>query len=131
MGLLTLLLISGGDVETNPGPETLDFCTWNLTSITAHHFLRVFLMEAYNSVYNCYLIGIVETHLDSTVDVEKLPLNGYTFIKNNHPQNVKWGGVGLCIKDSLSSKNCSGLVTLPECIVYELQLKGQGHGHVM
>ena len=37
----TILL--GGDVETNPGPETLDFCTWNLNSISAHDFLRVSL----------------------------------------------------------------------------------------
>ena len=75
----TVLL--SGDVETNPGPETLDFCTWNLNSITAYDFLRVSLMEAYSSVYNYDLIGIVGTHLDSTVDEEKLSLNGYTFIK--------------------------------------------------
>ena len=33
----TVLL--SGDVETNPGPETLDFCTWNLNSIVAYDFL--------------------------------------------------------------------------------------------
>ncbi len=110
-----------GDIEINPGPEIFDFCTWNLNSITAYDFLRVTLMEAYNSVYNYDLIGIVETHLDSTVDDEKLALNGYTFIKSNHPQNVKRGDVGLYIKDSLPSKNRSDLVTLPECIVYEIQ----------
>ena len=57
-----------GDIEINPDPETFDFCTWNLNSITAYDFLRVTLMEAYNSVYNYDLIGIVETHQDSTVD---------------------------------------------------------------
>ena len=116
----TILL--SGDVETNPGPETLDFCTWNLNSITAHDFLRVSLIEAYNSVYNYDLIGIVETHLDSTVDEDRLALDGYTFIKDNHPTNVKRGGVGLYVKDSLPSKNRSDLVTLPECIVHEIQL---------
>ena len=69
-------------------------------------------MEAYNSVYNYNLIGIVETHLDSTVDEEKLALNGHTFIKNNHPQNVKRRGVGLSVKDSLLSKNRSDVVSL-------------------
>ena len=49
-------------------------------------------MEAYNSVYHYDLIGIVETLLDRTVDEEKLSLNGYAFIKNNHPQNMKRGG---------------------------------------
>ena len=116
----TILL--SGDVETNPGPETLDFCCWNLNSITAHDFLRVSLIEAYNSVFNYDLTGIVETHLDNTVDNDRLTLDGYSFIKANHPQNVKRGGVGLYIKDSLPSKNRSDLVTLPECIVYEIQL---------
>ena len=102
--------------------ETLDFCCWNRNSITAHDFLRVSLIEAYNSVFNYDLIGIVETHLDSTVEKDKLALNGYSFIKANHPQNVKRGGVGLHIKDSLPSKNRSDLVTLPECIAYEIQL---------
>ena len=68
------------------------------------------------------MIGIVETHLDSTIDENKLALNGYTFINDNHPQNVKRGGVGLYIKDSLPSKRRSDLVTLPECIVYEIQI---------
>ena len=116
----TILL--SGDEETNPGPETLNFCTWNLNSLAAYDFLRVSLIEAYNSVYNYDLIGIVETHLDSTTDENKLALNGYTFINDNHPQNVKRGGVGLCIKDSLPSKRRSDLVTLPECIVYEIQI---------
>ena len=87
----TILL--SGDVETNPGPETLNFCTWNLNSLAAYDFLRVSLIEAYNSVYNYDLIGIVETHLDSTIDENKLALNGYTFINDNYPQNVKRDGV--------------------------------------
>ena len=66
--LVFRVILLSGDVETNPGPETLDFCTWNLNSIIAHDYLRVSLIEAYNSVYNYDLIGIVETHLDSTVE---------------------------------------------------------------
>ena len=115
-------ILLSGDVETNPGPETLDFCCWNLNSITAHDFLQISLIEAYNSVFNYDLISIVETHLDSTVDKDSLALDGYSFIKANHPQNVKRGGVGLYVKDSIPSKNRSDLVTLPECIVYEIQL---------
>ena len=73
-------------------------------NITAHDFLRVSLIEAYNSVYDYDLIGIVETHLDSSMEEDRLVLNGYTFIKNDHPHNVKRGGVGLYIKDSFASK---------------------------
>ena len=48
---------------------------------------------AYNSVCNYDLFGIVETHLDSTIDKDELALNGYTFINENHLQNLKKGGV--------------------------------------
>ena len=115
-------ILLSGDVETNPGPETLDFCCWNLNSIAAYDFLRVSLIEAYNSLYNYDLIGIVETHIDSTVDKDKLAMDGYTFHEANHLQNIKRGGVGLYVKDSLPSKNRSDLVTLPECVVCEIQL---------
>ena len=85
----TILL--GGDVETNLGPETLDFCSWNLNSISAHDFLRVSLIDAYNSVYNYDLIGVVETHLDSTVDKDRLALDGYTFLNSNHRKKFQKG----------------------------------------
>ena len=121
VGFRTILL--SDDIESNPVPETLDFCTWNLNSITAHDFLRVSLVEAYNSIYNHDLIGVVETHLDSTIDEERLALDGYSFHKDNHPQNVKRGGVGLYAKDSLPSKDRPDFVTLSECVVCEIQLK--------
>ena len=44
--LVFRVILLSGDVEMNPGPETLNFCTWNLNSITAHDFLRVSLIEA-------------------------------------------------------------------------------------
>ena len=119
--ILRIILLSG-DIELNPGPETLDFCCWNLNSIFAYDFLRVPLIKAYNSIYNYDLIGIVETHLDSTIDECRLSLDGYSLHKSNHPQKVKRGGVGLYVKDSLPSKNHLDLVTLSECIVCELQV---------
>ena len=113
-----------GDVEINPGPHhsTFSFCSWNLNSICVHNFARVSLIKAYNSIYNYDLIGIVETHIDSTVNLKKLDLNGYTFIKRNHPLNIKRGGVGLYLKDSLPAISREDLAILPECIVCEIQL---------
>ena len=73
-------------------------------------------------MYKNDLIGILETHLDNTVDDGRLTLDGYTFFKSNHPQNIKRGGVGLYVKDSLPSQNHSDLATLPECVVCEIQL---------
>ena len=84
--------------------------------------MRVSLLEAYNSIYNYDSIGIVETHLDSSIDEGRLALNGYTFIKSNHPLNVKRGGVGLYSKESIPVINRFNLVTLPECVVSEIRL---------
>ena len=88
--------VRGGGIVCTQATETLEFCTWNINSITANDFLRASLMEAYNSVYNYDLIGIVETHLDSTVDKDRLDLNGYTFIKDNHPQMIQKFEKGWC-----------------------------------
>ena len=43
-------------------------------------------------------------------------------MRSNHPENVKRGGVGLYEKESFPAKNRADLVTLPECIVCEIQL---------
>ena len=67
----------------------------------------------------------METHLESTVDEDRLALDSYSFYKDNYPQNVKRGGVGLYVKDSLPSKHCLDLVTFPECVVCEIQLNGK------
>ena len=98
------------------------FCAWNLNSLCAHDYFRVSLINAYNSVYNYDLIGIVETHLDSTAEESKLALNGYSFLRSNHPQDLKRGGVGLYVKDTFPARNRLDLVTLQECIVCEIQL---------
>ena len=79
-------------------------------------------MEAYNSIYNYELTGVIETRLDSTVEDSNLMLDGYTSIKNKHPLNVKCGGVGLYIKDSIPATNRPDIATLPECIVCDIQL---------
>ena len=81
-------MLLNGDIETNPGPDTLDFCTWNLNSITAYDFLCVALVEAYNSVYKYDLIGLVETHLETTINEARLAIDGYAFYKSNDPQKT-------------------------------------------
>ena len=60
--------------------------------------------------------------MNSNIEEEKLVLDGYKFIKDNHPQNVKRGCVGLYVKESLASQRCSDLVNLPEFVVCEIQL---------
>ena len=77
----------------------------------------VSLIEAYNSIHKYDLIGIVETNLDASINQERLALKRYEFITFNHPLNIKRGGVGLCIKDSLPKKQRPDIATLHESIV--------------
>ena len=112
------------DIKINPGPGEgmFKFWAWNLNSLSAHDYFRVSLINSYNSVYNYDLIGIVETHLDSTADESKLALNGYSFLRSNYPQDLKRGGVGPYVKDTFPARNRLDLVTVHECIVCEIQL---------
>ena len=68
------------------------------------------------------MIDIVETHHNDTIDCSKLDINGYTFMKSNHPHNVKRGGVGLYVKNSFPAIRRGDLAVLPECIVCEIHL---------
>ena len=119
------------DIEANPGPETLYFCCSTLNSITAYDFLRICLIEACNSVYDNDPSGMVETSLHSTVDEDRLALDGYLFCKATHPQNVKIGGFALYIKDSLPCKHHLDLVTLPECIMSERLLNRKNYSYAV
>ena len=113
-----------GDIETNPGPINglFNFCTLNLNSISAYDFIRVSLLEAYNTAYSYDMIGIVEMHLDGDIDMDILNLNSYYFINSNHPQNRKRGGVGIFIRESFPYRRKSELEILPECIVSEFHI---------
>ena len=115
------------DIEKIPGPdrETLQFCSWTLNSISAHEYIRASLLEAYNSQYKHDLIGIVETHLDNTVNEGNLSLRGYNLTTSNHPGNLNKEGVGLYVKESFLAKNRADLVTLQEYIASEFQLEGK------
>ena len=76
-----------GDIERNPGPENvhnqnLSLCHWNLNGITANNFIKLSLLEAYNTIHNFDLICISETFLDSNYsdDDQRLRLQGYDMI---------------------------------------------------
>ena len=120
--LVYMIIMLCGDVETNPGPDTFNFCCWNLNSITSYDFLRISLIEAYNSVYKYDLIGVVETHLNDSDDESRLQMDIYSFVKSNHPFDIKRGGVALYVKDSIPMKRRYDLVTLPECVVCEIHI---------
>ena len=111
--MITFLLLSG-DVHQNPSPKnvkTYNFsvCYWNINSISVHNFAKLSSLASYNSIYKYDLICLSETFLDSSFlpGDERLNLNGYNLIRNDHAGDVKRGGVCVYIKNSLATRICN------------------------
>ena len=73
--LCSCLIIRTDDFVVNPGPknsvsECLSICHWNLNSILAHDYSKLFLLKAYISVHKFDIICLSETYLDSTVPLD-------------------------------------------------------------
>ena len=57
-----------GDVETNPGPknsvsECLSICHWNLNSISAHDYSKLFLLKACIAVHKFDIVFVSQKHI--------------------------------------------------------------------
>ena len=94
------ILLTHGDIEVDPGPKkncstNFSFCNWNLNSLSAHNYVKLSSLQAYNSVYKHDVICLSETYLDNSVlsDEKDLNLPGYKLVRADYPGNVKRGGV--------------------------------------
>ena len=63
--------ISTGDKATNPGPgpgysNNFYFCYCNLNSIAALNFIKMSLLQLYNSIHRFDIICLSETYLDNS-----------------------------------------------------------------
>ena len=67
-------LMQCGDTEANPGPKysSLTFCHWDLNGLTAHGNINISLLQSYVTQYNCDIIGLSETFLNSSIQKEEL-----------------------------------------------------------
>ena len=113
-----------GDVHQNPGPKNscnLSISHWNLNSISAHNFIKLVSLEAYNSIFKYDLICLSETYLDSSfaADDISLTIKGYNLIRADHPLNIKRGGACVYYKNTLPIKILN-ISQLPECLVVEI-----------
>ena len=127
--IIFLLFIQHGDIEINPGPQKkqpkyFSCCHWNVNSLLAHN--KISLLTAYNTIHQYDVICISETFLDSSVplDDHNLPIQGYSLIRIDHPDNVKKGGVCLYFKENLILKvNDDSFIA--QCIIFEITLQNQ------
>ena len=126
--LYSVLLLSGGDVEHNPGPKqscinTFSICHWNLSSLSAHNYAKIFLLKAYIAIHRFDIICISETYLDSSTspDDNNLEISGYNFIRSDHPSNNKRGGICIYYKHFLPLRILN-VQYLQECINFEMKI---------
>ena len=83
-----ILLVLCGGIETNPGPDpsysnSFSFCHWNLNSIAAHNFIKMSLLQAYNSIHRFDIICLSETYLDNSYHSDDILIRTYD------PNNIK------------------------------------------
>ena len=124
--LCSLLVMLSGDVEVNPGPkkkdkDCLSICHWNLNSISAYDYSKLFLLNSYNSLHKFDIICLSETYLDSNTPLndDNLEISGYTLVRSDHPSNTKRGGVCLYYKNNLPLRVIN-IGYLNECLTLEL-----------
>ena len=116
-----LRLLQHGDIELNPGPKYFSICHWNLNSLTAHNYLKVSQLQAFNLVHKCDILCILETHLDSSVskDDNALHIEGFSIIRADHPSNTKRGSVCIYYNDKISVRQMNN-INFPECLACEV-----------
>ena len=72
-----LIILTHGDVHTNPGPSMFKLAHWNLNSIVAHEFSRVSILEAFMNQENLNLLAITESALKTTFLTKTLKLTDF------------------------------------------------------
>ena len=96
--LKCIFLLESDDIETNPDPRRfsfIKFCHWHLNGLAAHNFVKMPLIEAFITTRNFDIICLVETFLDSSLDISdtRIHINGYSLRRADQPSNTKRSGV--------------------------------------
>ena len=117
------LLIQCGDIKVIPGPiySSLTFCHWNLNGLTAHDKIEISSFKAYVTEYNCDIICISETFLNSSIqnDDDIIKIDGYNLI-TDQPSDSKKGGFCIYYKQYISLIKRDDICTLDNCLVTEI-----------
>ena len=121
------LILLSGDIELNPGPRIntrdLSISQWNLNSVWVDDFAKIAQMSAFLNTHRFDIFCICESFLDSSIedDDQRLKIDGYDFIRSDHPSDSKRGGVGIYYKSHLPLVRRKELELLSECLVCELK----------
>ena len=117
----TLLIRQSGDFEINPEPrpnpcQSFSICHWNLSSLTAHNYLKVSLLRVYVAIKNLMLYVYQGPFL---IRLTYLMITILIFLPT--PIKCKKGGVCIYFKISLPLKALD-IQLLQECINFEIKI---------
>ena len=117
--LKRLLLLQSGDIITNLRPRKF---LLNFFTGTYKYLCTMPLIEAFITTHNFDTICLLETFLDSSIDISdiKININGYSLLRADHPSNTKRGGVCMYYKNYLPVIRRTGLSDLRESVVAEI-----------
>ena len=123
------LLMQCGAIEVNPGLKysSLTFCHWNLNGLTAYDNIKISLLQAYVTQYNCDIIFLSETFLNSSIQNydDRIKIDGYNLIRSDHPTDSKRGGVCIYYKKHISLIKRDDICTLENCLVTEIRSQNE------
>ena len=118
----------GGEVKLNPGPKqgsinAFSISQWNVNSLSAHNYAKIFLLKAYIAIHRFDIICISETYLNSSTspDYNNLKISGYNLIRSDHLSNNKRGGICIYYKHFLPMAILN-VQYLQECINLEMKI---------
>ena len=118
--MLAYLILLGGNVHKNPGP--LSFCHWNLGGMPTDNFLKKFLLQAFLCVNDFDIVILGETHLTSKISENELNIDGYYFVRCDHPGDDSRGGIGVYYKSTLPCTFKPELTKLSETLVFQIKV---------
>ena len=115
--LYSLAIKCGGDIEGNPGPkpnscEYLSICHWNLNIVSAHNFIKLFLLRAYICINKIDIICFSKTYLETNL------------VRTDNPTNTKRGRICIYYHNSFPFK-VTDIQLLNECINFEIRIGGK------
>ena len=97
--VLSVLVKLSGDVIENWGPKPKSYqgfsiCHWNVNSVSARIFSKVFLLKVYISIHKFDVIGKSSAFLnsDTAFDDDNLKIEVYNIVRSDHSRRR-----GFCI----------------------------------